>query len=70
MTIQHHTQGWNYFQRNGQQYRWRGEFLSGWPKNVAFFNEQLQEWWPCPNVNVHTAIARHIEANGSSELAR
>lgn len=39
-------------------YRWSGWHKGGFPKNLQFWCDTMQEWRTCPNVNAKLRIAR------------
>lgn len=46
------ARSWTYFTHEGRSYRWDGQrWLSGWPKSVEAFSEDIG-WFPTPRVCV------------------
>ena len=62
------------YKGKGGRYRFRGRFLSGYPKGLQAYDDAIG-WSPCPNVNIGIRIQREDElfpecVNGNHDWSR
>jgi hypothetical protein len=50
---------WNYCELMGNRYRWRGQFLYGYPREMEEYDERHNEWVYCIDNTIGNMIARY-----------